>query len=336
MPDIDRLKNKVSLNWLLSTMLSIIGFLLLILISIFVIVEIILDIPVKIDYHPSPVLVALVIQIITLVVVLLLVWHTISFSKKTLEAPYLIEGTKKHTEALLKIAKDWEKSVVEHTPANVMRKEEPKEVSFEKNRLLQHLIDFHLPDILRNLPDKCNEFNSLNYRYEILCFELIKKISKDVDNRIGNESWVGQIERARKFIEIAYQGLISNIRDGSFNYDKNNLEFECGGDILRIKEIIITKEIINNEITYHQEKYSHPIASCADPSDKEKMKTIFIDSVFGIEYFEKNKDRITQIIRLEKKLDELYKEIKEDFEYLSWFPLLPDNGCPILNKIVKI
>jgi len=65
----------------------------------------------------------------------------------------------------------------------------------------------------------------------------------------------------------------------------------------------------------------------------KKAKEIFEMLMFNKEYLKKYEHEAREIIEWERKLDEMYRNIKMMIEKLMGYPLLPGTKCEILKTI---
>ena len=140
--------------------------------------------------------------------------------------------------------------------------------------------------------------------YEKIKEDAIKKTNLEYDPNLNREHTISQ-----HFVRYIYEQSVLWIRDRQLSYDKKFSDYEIEENVLRFGACGLVK----------------------GSKEVEKAKEIFERMMFDREYLEKYKQKINEIIECEKKVEEIYRKLKEMIEKLMKYSLLPGTKCEILR-----
>jgi len=118
---------------------------------------------------------------------------------------------------------------------------------------------------------------------------------------------------SQHFVMHIYRQSISWVRDKQLYFDKNSIDYK------------IERE---NELWF---------GGCGlakgNKEEIEKAKEVFEKMIFNEGYLQKYEREINEIIKYERKLEQIYHELKAMIEKLMGYPLLPGTKCEILKSL---
>lgn len=253
----------------------------------------------------------------------------IYYTYRSVRSPILLEARKKHTAELIEVLKEWYDKFPLYESAT-----DPKTIStpsilgdldkpwhdfpdIERDWKYQDLIQSHLPNEYKTLPLKWEEYKKAVNEYGETRSQLYEKIKKDVVSEVSlkyGPSWNLDQNHiiSANFVESIYTQCVLWVKSGRLYADetwgykregKNELWFGSGALAKGAEEELVQAE------------------------------GIFKKMMFEGGYLTKYKTDILKIIKMEKGLESMYKEMKEMLEKLMGYPFLPGTKCEVLKNI---